>query len=287
MSSTNKKLSVIILTFNSERNIAACLESLMRESTLIKEIIVVDNHSKDNTVKLVKNSKLKTKLIVNARNLGFSKGVNIGVNKSSGNKILILNPDTIIFPGSLARLISCQEITDAGVVGGKAIKVNGDIHNTFVREPGILIGIFDFTNLRKIFPFDYFHKRHYYLEAEFPLNVKEVDAVSGAFMLIERSVFEKIGLFDENFFMYLEDVDFCIRAKLKGFKIMFCPSAIIIHEGGASSRNKDRINHQAWSDSRRYYFKKHSSKIGNMIIQPAFKLDDRITHIWQRIKSRS
>ncbi len=287
MSSTNKKLSVIILTFNSERNITACLESLMRESTLIKEIIVVDNHSKDNTVKLVKNSKLKTKLIVNARNLGFSKGVNIGVNKSSGNKILILNPDTIIFPGSLARLISCQEITDAGVVGGKAIKVNGDIHNTFVREPGILIGIFDFTNLRKIFPFDYFHKKHYYLEAEFPLNVKEVDAVSGAFMLIERSVFEKIGLFDENFFMYLEDVDFCIRAKLKGFKIMFCPSAIIIHEGGASSRNKDRINHQAWSDSRRYYFKKHSSKIGNMIIQLAFKLDDRITHIWQRVKSRS
>lgn len=286
MSSTQIKPSVIILTYNSKGNIGKCLKSLENEKSLIEEVIVVDNRSTDTTLAEIKKSRIVTRLIVNERNTGFSKGVNKGIMQARGELVLILNPDTIIERGAFQQLFKCLRSTKADIIGGKALKTDGGIHNTYVREPGLLTGIFDFTNLRKIVPSDYFHKVHYYLNNEFPTEEKEVDAVSGAFMMVKRGVFEEIGLFDENFFMYLEDVDFCSRAKKKGFKVVFCPMARVIHVGGASSNNKDKINHMAWSNSRKYYFKKHFSKIQNTIVQPLFIIDDVLTRIWQRLKSR-
>jgi|SRR3989344_5825534 len=285
MSRSQKNISVVILTYNSEKHIGKCLQSLSGETNGIAEVVVVDNCSQDKTTEIVKKDK-STILISNKTNYGFAKGVNMGIKKTKGNKILILNPDTTIFSGSIDRLINCQMRLGADIAGGKLLKNDGSIHNSFVRKPDLLTGLFDFTNLRKITPFDYFHKRHYYLHDQYPNRGIEVDAVSGAYMLINREVFERIGLFDEKFFMYLEDIDFCVRAKQSGFKVVFCPKSAIFHEGGASSKNVYKINYQAWSNSRKYYFTKHIRIAANMVIQPLFELDDFLTSIWRKIKSR-
>lgn len=283
--SSPKNISVVVLTYNSEKHIGKCLQSLLSETEGITEVIVVDNHSQDRTVEIVKKHK-NIRLISNKANLGFSKGVNIGIKQTKGGKILILNPDTTNISRSIGKLINCQTRFNAGIAGGKLLKNDGSIHNSFVKAPDLLTGIFDFTNLRKVTPFDYIHKRHYYLHSKYPNRGIEVDAVSGAYMLVDREVFERVGLFDENFFMYLEDVDFCVRAKQLGYKVVFCPKAVISHEGGASSENDDKINHKAWSDSRKYYFTKHLNVFSNIVIQPLFGLDDLLTGIWRKIKSR-
>ncbi len=278
------KLSIIILTYNSETHISECLQSIIKETANNSEIIVIDNNSSDKTIKTLRKKKFKLKIIQNHRNLGFSTGINIGIKEAKREYVLIINPDTIIAPGAIKKLLECSKHYKAGIVGGKLLKKNKGIHGSFVRKPELLTGIFDFTNLRKIIPYDYFHNKHYYLNEKFPVKAREVDAVSGACMLIKKCIFNDIGYFDEKFFMYLEDVDFCIRAKQAGYKIIFCPNSNIFHEGGSSSANKDKINYAAWSSSRRYYFKKNFSTIENMIIQPLFVLDDVISTIWRKIR---
>lgn len=285
MSIIKKTISVIVLTYNSERHIGKCLQSINREKDGIKEIIVVDNCSQDKTVEIIKKNR-GVMLILNKINVGFARGINKAIEKTTGDRILILNPDTVVPPGSIGRLLDCLNSMGADIAGGKLLKKDGDVHNSFVRKPDLLTGLFDFTNLRKITPFDFIHKHHYYLYKKPPTMGIDVDAVSGAYMLVSKKVFENIGLFDEKFFMYLEDVDFCIRAKQQGLKVIHCPKSIIFHEGGASSINTDKINHKAWSDSRKHYFSKHFSVPINIIIQPVFRLDDMLTTLWRKIKSR-
>lgn len=284
MSKHQENISVVILSYNSEKWIGRCLSSLTNNERKIKEIIVVDNHSSDRTTEEVKKFE-NVRLISNKKNIGFSGGVNVGIKKARGDKILILNPDTMVNIGSIKKLGECMIFYGADIAGGKLSKRNNDTHNSFVRAPDILTGLFDFTNLRKIIPFDLFHKYHYYLNDKYPSKSKEVDAVSGAFMMVNKKVFAKVGLFDERFFMYLEDIDFCLRARQLGYKVIFCPESEIFHEGGASSDNIDKINHTAWSDSRKYYFSKHFTVFVNTIIQPIFILDDLLTVLWRKIKS--
>ena len=169
-------------------------------------------------------------------------------------------------------------------MGGELQKGNDSVHGSYVRKPDLLTAIFDYSNLRKILPNDNVHKKHYYLNEKYPKVAKECDAISGAFMLTRKEVFEKIGLFDENFFMYLEDVDFCIRAKKKRYKIMFCPKSKMFHIGGASSPNKDKINHLAWKESRKYYAKKHFNYLENLLIQIVYLFDNLIINILKSLK---
>ncbi|MBU1256597.1 glycosyltransferase, partial [Patescibacteria group bacterium] len=150
--------------------------------------------------------------------------------------------------------------------------------------PNIFTYLFDYTNLRKIVPNDYFHKKHYYLDESPPTSKKIVGAVSGSFMLIERKVINQIGSFDERYFMYLEDVDYCLRAGKAGFKVLLCPKSIIKHVGGYSSKNKEKVNVGAWLESRRRYVFKNENLLINLIIQPIFLIDTVIIRILQQIK---
>ena len=277
-------LSIIVVTYNSEQYIQPFLESLTKSIKSNDEVIVIDNKSTDRTVKLVKKYHSKLKLISNRSNFGFANAVNLGINITSGSHVLLLNPDTWVTKDAITVLFKCLTHEGAGIAGGKNLKPNGEIHETFVRRPTIGTIIFDFTNFRKLVIGDYFHKQHYYSNQRFPVKNKSVDAISGSFMLFDRKIIDKIGYFDENFFMYLEDVDFCVRAKSKGVKVIFCPHSKIMHIGGASSKNEDKINRTAWYSSRSYYTKKHFPRHINLLAQRIFKLDELITNIWLRIK---
>lgn len=273
------KFSVIILTYNSAAFIDRCLNSIEKNwpKKDKKEILVIDNCSKDKTAETVKKHD-GVIFYQKRKNSGFASGINFGIEKSKYKKIIILNPDTEIKKNTINKILKCQNKTKAEIIGGKAKKKNGSTHNTYVRFPNFGTIIFDYTNLRKIVPGDYFHKKHYYLDKGKRKSM-EVDAVSGCFMLIDKKIFKKIKNFDENFFMYLEDVDFCMRAKKAGFKIYYCNEAEIFHYGGGSSKNVDRIHHKAWISSRKYYVKKNFSLIENLLLQPILFVDSTIINL--------
>lgn len=282
-SSVDQSISVVVLTYNSSKHIKKCLESILKQIHDKSEIIVIDNNSDDETVKVLSSIK---KIIVktNKKNVGFAAGVNKGIRLARNNYILLLNPDTVLKNGAVKEILKCLDAMKADIAGGIAYRVDGSIHGSYVRKPNILTLLFDYTNLRKLVLGDIVHKHHYYLDEKYPSKPSPVDVVSGAFMLIRKDVFKKIGYFDERFFMYLEDVDFCVRAIDKGLKVVLCPKSKISHIGGASSKNSDRIRHSAWNGSRIEYTKKHFSQMTNILMKPIFNLDERITQIWRAVK---
>lgn len=250
-------ISAIIVTYNSSKYIAKCIQSF-RKCDLIKEIIVIDNNSIDESVKQIQKIKdKKIRLVLNYDNEGFSKAINKGITISSGRYVLLVNPDTILNFDSIYDLYKQCCKNNVGIVGGKALRTDGSVHGSYVKKPDIFIYLFDFTNLGKIFVNNRWHRKFYYMDTEEPQHPVEVDAVSGGYMLISMKVINRIGLFDENFFMYLEDIDFCNRAKESGFKVIYSPNFPILHVGGASSKNRIKTNMSAWIRSRDYYLRKY------------------------------
>lgn len=286
--STNKvhDLSIVIVTYNSSNNIVALLESLNDASQeIIKEIIIIENNSPDRalTSKRVKScikqiSSKYIKYIQSENNDGFAKSCNRGAKIATGEHILFLNPDTEVKKDSLSTLMKHFISTKSDIMGGLAVRKDGKPHNAAVRTPTILTALFEFTNLGKLFHNKHEHKRFYYEDIQILNSTtdKSVDAVSGAYLLIDRSSFEKLNGFDERYFMYLEDVDLGVRANKMNMKVTFCPHSVIFHEGGASSKNKYSIHHQAWFDSRRKYYLIHFGYISNVLLQPIFYIEELI-----------
>lgn len=278
---TKYDLIIIIVTYNSEKYIGECIDSIMKSENGVfnYKIIIIDNNSKDKTINIIKEKQKENNrifLIKNNKNIGFAKGVNQGILKNKNyDYILLLNPDTILKKNSIKNLIKCSEENHAGISGGSTFDINGKESGSYFRFPNLMVGIFDFSNLRKLCKGDKWHKYFYYLNSK--RNMKSsfpVDVVTGGFMLFSHETIKRTGLFDESFFMYLEDVDYCLRAKKAGIKIFHTNRSRIMHIGGASSKNKDKVRHSSWLKSRKIYFFKHFGFLANLIIQPLFLIDD-------------
>ena len=233
-------LSIVIVSWNVREDLRECLQSLLREegSRLESgeiEIIVVDNASTDGTAEMVNLELPRVKLLVNSQNLGYTKANNIGINHSRGKYILLLNPDTIVHQGALQALIDCAEShPEAGIIGAKLLNPDGSVQRSARSFPDIGAGLFRNTFLGRLFPNNPFVRR--YLLADFGYDeVREVDWVSGAAMLVRRDLIERIGGLDERFWAYCEDVDLCWRTWQAGYKVLFCPNAVITHKVGRSS----------------------------------------------------
>jgi GT2 family glycosyltransferase len=277
----NKTLTVIVVTFNSEKYIERCLLSLLNSKTsgIDLKIVVVDNMSKDLSVSKVRTLMTvnpAVSIIENDANLGFAKAINLGINSSRNSDFyLLLNPDTVSNEETIGNLIQCALEEKAGIVGGSTYDEKGIQNGSYFRIPNLFVGIFDFTNFRKIIKSDYWHNYFYYLDSKSPKNACfPVGAVTGGFMLITRKTINKIGMLDERFFMYLEDMDFCLRAQKAGVKVIHTNESSIVHYAGRSSDNKDRIRHSSWLWSRKLYFLKNFNILENLIIQPIFLIDD-------------
>jgi GT2 family glycosyltransferase len=233
-------LSIVIVSWNVREDLRECLQSLLREegSRLESgeiEIIIVDNASTDGTAEMVNLEFPQVKLLVNSQNLGYTKANNIGINHSRGKYILLLNPDTIVHQGALQALIDCAEShPEAGIIGAKLLNPDGSVQRSARSFPDIGAGLFRNTFLGRLFPNNPFVRR--YLLTDFGYDeVREVDWVSGAAMLVRRDLIERIGGLDERFWAYCEDVDLCWRAWQAVYKVLFCPNAFITHKVGRSS----------------------------------------------------
>lgn len=281
-----EKVSIIVINYKSEKPLLSCLKSIYNElgSKKILETIVVNNGTGDSELLKKISSFPNITFIEAGSNIGFAAGVNLGIKVAKNNLVLLLNPDTLVKLNSISLLANCLKKNKAGIAGGVNYRFDRGRHNTFVRRPNIFTYLFDYTNLRKLVPGDHFHKKHYYLDEPYPVDKKNVGAVSGSFMLIDKKVINKIGFFDERYFMYLEDIDYCLRANEAGFKVLLCPKSTIKHVGGYSSKNKERVHVSAWLESRRRYVLKHENLLVNSLIQPLFLIDAAIIRILQKCK---
>ena len=225
-------LSIIIVNYNTKNFLRRCLESLISNY----EIIVVDNNSSDGSPLMVTKEFPQVKLIKNKKNLGFAKANNLAIKKSSGRYILFLNPDTIVQKDTIKTMIKFME--ENPKVGASTCRVeltNGQLDQACHRGfPTAWNAFCYFSGLGKIFPKSKFFAG--YSLTYLPLNkVHEIDAGVGAFLIVRREAGEQVGWFDEDYFWYGEDLDFCYRLKQKGWKIMFVPTTKIIHWKGAAS----------------------------------------------------
>ncbi|MFA5339469.1 MAG: glycosyltransferase family 2 protein [Candidatus Omnitrophota bacterium] len=230
-------LSISIISYNVKDYLDKCLTSIFKEKKdLILEIIVVDNNSSDGSIAMVREKFPDVKPIGNKENLGFAKANNIAIKQSCGRYILILNPDTIVLPGSMQLLVDfLDKNSRVGAVGPKILNEDSSIQLECARNfPTPLIDFFILSSLYKRFPKSKIFGK--YLMSYWDHNDgREVPLLSGACMLLRRSALEEVGLFDENFFMYTEDTDLCYRVKKAGWKVWYLPEAEIIHFGGRSS----------------------------------------------------
>ena len=233
-------LSIVIVSWNVREDLRECLQSLLKdEGSRLEsgeiEIIIVDNASTDGTAEMVNLEFPQVKLLVNLQNLGYTKANNIGINHSRGKYILLLNPDTVVHQGALQALIDCAEShPEVGIIGAKLLNPDGSVQRSARSFPDIGAGLFRNTFLGRLFPNNPFVRR--YLLEDFGYDeVREVDWVSGAAMLVRRDLIERIGGLDERFWAYCEDVDLCWRAWQAGYKVLFCPNAVITHKVGRSS----------------------------------------------------
>ena len=244
-------LSIIIVSYNTKNFLRRCLESLSPN----KEIIVVDNGSVDGSVEMVSKDFPQLKLIKNKKNLGFAKANNLAIKKASGRYILFLNPDTVVQKNTLKTMVKFME--ENPQVGAATCRVelpNGQLDQACHRGfPTAWNAFCYFSGLGKLFPKSKIFAG--YSLTCLPLDkTHEIDASAGAFLIVRREIGESLNWFDEDYFWYGEDLDFCYRLKQKGWKIMFVPTTKIIHWKGAASG-----------------IKKHSQKISSAKKQTRIK----------------
>jgi len=238
------KLSVVIVNYNVKYFLEQCLHSVRRAGEdLQTEVFVVDNNSVDGSVKMVREKFPEVILIENKENTGFSKANNQAIKISKGEYILLLNPDTVVESDTFSRVMQFMDAhPDAGGLGVKMIDGKGNFLPESKRGlPTPSVAFYKIFGLSRFFPKSkIFGKYHLgYLDED---QVNPVEILSGAFMLLRKSVLDKTGLLDETFFMYGEDIDLSYRILKAGFKNYYFPEARIIHYKGESTK-KGSINY--------------------------------------------
>ncbi len=279
-------LSICITTLNASGYLQQCLQSIQEQSSNLRwvaagqpaghvpdeqpaqhegldfELIIVDNASTDDTVAMLQAEFPAAMVILNNKNDGFSRAYNQALRQGQGRYLLVLNPDTIILPGALNELVRYMDAhPEVGICGPKVLNRDGSLQKACRRGVSRPWAAFSyFSGLAALFP-------HSKLFGGYLLNyldedvVHEVDGVSGSCMLIRRQVVNEVGLFDERFFAYQEDADYCFQAKQAGWKVVYLPSARIIHYGGkGGSRVQPYRSIYEWHRSYYLYYQKNLAK---------------------------
>lgn len=234
-------LSIIIVSYNTKDFLKKCIESIINTSKNLEyEIIVVDNNSTDGTKEIVQSSNFKVqtsklKVIENKENVGFAKANNIGIKEAKGKYLLFLNPDTIVRPQALEEMVAFIRLhPEAGAATCRVELFNGKLDDACHRGfPTPWNAFCHFTGLPKIFP----RSRIF---ADYSLGwmdlskIHEIDACAGAFMMVRKEAGQQIDWWNEDYFWYGEDIDFCYRLKEKGWRIFYVPTVSIAHYKGVA-----------------------------------------------------
>lgn len=266
------KLSIVILNYNVRYFLELCIRSVQAAITNIEaEIIVVDNNSEDGSCDMVKSLFPDVILIENKENYGFSKGNNIGVNRAKGEFLCILNPDTVVAEDTFTTILNfASSKENLGIVGCKLINGMG----TFLPESKRNI-----PYVKAAFQKLYGNSKAYYANHIIENDSGEVDVLVGAFMLIKRAVFNKVGGFDEDYFMYGEDIDLSYKMLKSGYKNYYFGSTTVIHYKGESTlRNKHYA--RRFYGAMQIFYRKHFKK--NVLFDMFVWLGIRLVYLFRK-----
>lgn len=262
-------ISIIIVNFNTITYLEKCLTSL-NMSNLPKdcyEIIVVDNASSDGSVQLIKSKYDGVKLIVNDKNIGFAKANNQAIKSARGDYILILNPDTVVKSDSLDLLLTyLNNNKQVGIVTCKVELANGRLDDACHRGfPTPWRAFCQFIGLSALFTESQFFNGYHLGYAKMH-DIHEIESCAGAFMMVRFSAGKKVSWFDEDYFWYGEDLDFCYRIKKEGWKIIYYPFTKVLHYKGISSGIKKHSSGKSTAD----YFVKRQATLSRFAVMRLF-----------------
>jgi len=262
-------LSIVIVNWNVRDLLRRCLHSILPISQFTSlpvyqstnlpntEIIVVDSASSDGSVAMIEEEFPQVRLIANSENVGFTVGNNQGIAASQGRYVLLLNPDTEIVGDALTTMVKyMDEHSQVGALGPQLLNPDGSIQSSRRRFPTLATAFLESTTLQRWFPDNAVLRRYYVLDRP-DREVQEVDWVTGACLLARREAIEEVGLLDEGFFMYSEELDWCRRARERGWQVVYLPTARVIHRGAQSSEQVKSFQHIQFQRSKIRYFRKH------------------------------
>jgi hypothetical protein len=267
-------LSIIIVNWNTKEYLLPCLKSIFRGGGVTGwEIIVTDNSPTDGSGDEIRKTFPSVQVIENDRNLGFSRAANQGLRKASGRYVLLLNPDTQVENGAIEQLVSFMDgRSDAGVVGAQLLDGDGSKQNSVANFPSLTTELLNKSLLRWLFPKKFPGKETNYSE---PV---EVDSVIGACMMMRRAALEQVGLLDEDYFLFLEETDWCYRMKRAGWKVYHVPQAEVYHFQGKSTEAERKRARVEYFRSRYHFFKKNRGSLqwaillGGLMMRLLFEL---------------
>lgn len=260
-------ISVIIVSYNYPHYLEKCIESIKFFTKDVRyEIIVVDNNSEENNVQIIKTKFPEVKLIENSKNYGFGKANNQGVKKASGKYIALINSDVELIDDTLSNLFKILEKEPKiKCLGIQLINADNSLQKSFFKYPSLLGRFLILTGLNKFLkPNSFLHKL--YTNYSKGNNLIKVDGISGAFMFIERDIFDKLGGFDENYFLYHEELDLCHRINQGIHKTYFYLDERAIHRGKHLETPSNEFAFYHRNRSILYFFYKHYSKISLILL---------------------
>lgn len=258
-------LSIIIVSWNAKEYLFKCLNSLIPEIVSYQsEIIIVDNASTDGSPELVRDCFPNVKLICNERNLGFAKANNIGIRESTGEYVCLVNSDIMILRNCFDSMIGFMDKhPQIGMIGPKTLNPDGTLQPSCFSFPTFWNSLCRALALDSVFPkTEVFGRRLMTFWAHD--SIRSVDALNGCFLMVRREALNQVGLLDEGFFVYGEDIDWCKRFRDAEWDVVFFPKAKAIHYGGASSSNAPIRFYLEMHRADMQYWRKHHGQLGEI-----------------------
>jgi GT2 family glycosyltransferase len=226
-------LSIIIVSWNTRQDLLRCLASLKANPPACSfEILVFDNASKDGSAEGVALEYPAVRLQVSTENLGFARANNRAASRAQGHYLLLLNPDTVVYPGALDTLVNyLDNLPRVAAVGPRLINPDGSVQASIERLPTIYNEWWRLLHLDRLYPVSRYSRQAFASRQPQPVEV-----LSGACLLVRRQAIEGSALFDEEYFVYSEDIDLCDRLVRAGWQLHWVPEAVVFHSGGQSTR---------------------------------------------------
>lgn len=262
-------LNILIVNWNAGNLLAECINTIqttLKDSFILNEVVVVDNNSSDDSLNNTKTDSLPLRIIRNKTNVGFARACNQAALDSNSDYILMLNPDTKLFEDSLQKPLEFMEKSEnrnIGICGIKLIDENNNIARNCARFPSPLSMFIRSLGLDKIFPRIF--KGHFMIEWDHN-DSRIVDQVMGAFYLIRGELFKSLNGYDERFFVYYEDLDFALRAKKIGYNTYYLNDACVYHKGGGTSEQVKSTRLYYNLRSKILYANKHFGKLSFIFV---------------------
>jgi len=268
-------ISIILVNYNGVDFLYDCLYSIkqfVEDSNY--EVIIIDNASSDNSIKVIEDNFPLFRLICSPNNLGFGKANNLAVKYSRGEHLLFLNTDTILTENTPKILLDyLRKHEDIGAIGGRLTFKDGSFQLSYGKLPNLLVEFFYKIRValdnkwHQIFS-DFYDKKY--------SRVKTVDWITGACLMIRRDVFQDLNGFDESFFMYFEDIDICKRINESGFKVLYYPETTLIHLLGGSGRSMKKGINTYYRESQLHYYQKHLGQFQTKVLKLYLRFSGRI-----------